>query len=681
MEESATLVGMCNNSSLYNPVKRNERTKTRRNKVLERCWQNGVLTEKQYKELIVKPLDVSKFKTTTHNDGIGTYFRSTLAAETKKLLKEKGVTKPDGTIYDVYRDGLKIYTTIDVEMQQTAEESMREHMAALQAKYFRIWRGRDPWLYKEEETTDDQIRGRLASLDAHIRESDRYQLLRSRYLDDVLDVIEKEVDGLQILDSDIINMLRQERQGTFLETMLKTNSISQKRVDIYRKIMKDDNWLLLRKQWNGLQNVIKTDFNTPTKMKVFAYNLTGEKDTTMTPLDSVRYHRMHLQLGALGIEPTTGQVKFWVGGIGHKYFQYDHVKSDRQVGSTFKPFVYATAIYNGFSPCTQVTDVAQTIGVNEGSFGLTQSWTPKNSGGYSGSTFTLWEALKESKNTVSVNLMKKIGSTQPVREIVANMGIDVDAKVMNNLRVPKSPSICLGSADLTVYEMAGAYSTFANKGKFIKPLYIRKITDKSGKVLFRDIPEKHDALPENVSYVMLQMLKYNVRTAKGIKGLKSEIGGKTGTTNDYRDGWFMGVTPNLVVGTWVGGEDQWIHFLTIEDGQGSAMARPFFAKFMAKIESSKTANFNTEAKFVKPAGDLGITMNCGDYYDSGNSRNTEGSSPASGIPADQFQDEEQGATKPAAAPAKPPLPNSPKSPTTPKPAADKNKPDDGFEGH
>jgi penicillin-binding protein 1A len=683
VEEGATLVGMCNNSSYYNPVRRNEKTRARRNLVLGRAREQNYLTEAQFKEYSNKPLDISKFRTRSHNDGLATYFRSTLADSVKQILKASNITKPDGSTYDVYRDGLKIHTTIDAEMQRIAEESLQEHMATLQAKYFKVWRGRDPWTYKDEETTDDQIRSRLASLDGHIRESNRYQLMRGRYLDEVITTIEKAFDKLDLMDSDIINMLRQEKQPGLFDTMLKTNSISGKKVDIYREIMASNEWKTLRSQWNKLQSDIRLDFNKPTKMKVFAYNSAGDKDTTMTPLDSVRYHRMHLQLGSMGVDPVTGQVKFWVGGIGHKYYQLDHVKVDRQVGSTFKPFIYVTAISDfGISPCTTVHDVAQTIGVGEGSFGLITPYTPKNSGGYSGEYTSLWDALKESRNTASVYLMKQIGSTQPVREKLREMGVEIDAKYSNGqLRLPKSPSICLGAADLTVLEMTGAYSTFANSGTYTKPLFIRKITDKSGKVIYQGTPKRQSALPENAAYVMLQMLKYNVRSAPGIKNLKTEVGGKTGTTNDYRDGWFMGVTPRLVVGTWVGGEDQWIRFLRIEDGQGGAMARPYFAKVMDKIEKSTVINFDKTVKFKKPEGALGITLDCGDYFrdDSGNGAPTEGGDESKPFNADQFQDEEAitpTAPKPAAAPITPPKPGG-KPIINPK-SIPATKPDDGF---
>ena len=673
LEEAATFVAMCNNSSLFNPVRRNERTRQRRNLVLDRTRDAGYIKNATCEAAKKMPLDVSRFKTQSHNDGMATYFRTVLGEDVKRILKERGITKSDGSSYDVYRDGLKIYTTIDPQMQQMAEEALQEHMSALQAKYFRVWRGKDPWTYKETETTDDQIRYRLATLDAQIRNSDRYQLLRDKILDDITEKIESSFDGFTLMDSDIINMLREEIKRGHIDGMLKTNSIGSSRAHILRQIMSGDYWKELRKRWNALQVQVKSDFNKPVKMKVFAYTASGERDTTMSPLDSIRYHKMHLQLGSMGVDPTTGFVKFWVGGIGHKYFQYDHVRSDRQVGSTFKPFVYAAAVDLGMSPCKTVHDVAQTVSVGEGSFGLSTSWTPKNSGGYSGQYFTLWDALKESKNTASVALLKEMGSTTRIREIVNELGIPVDAKFSNGqLRVPRNPAIVLGAVDLQVIEMAGAYSAFANQGMFVRPLYIRKITDKGGRVLYQGIPETRQALPKNVAYVIMRMLKYNIKAAPGVNTLKSDVGGKTGTTNDYRDGWFMGVTPRLVVGTWVGGEDQWIRFLTIADGQGSAMARPFYSKFMTKLESANLRSYDSSVRFTQPQGDLGIVLDCSQYQETHPSGIPTESVPSEFNP-NRFQDEEQSSRTPA--------PNAAgKVPTTTLPKKKPKALDDGFGG-
>ena len=353
--------------------------------------------------------------------------------------------------------------------------------------------------------------------------------------------------------------------------------------------------------------------------------------------------------------------------------------SQRQPGSTFKPFVYATAISQlGISPCYTVTDVAQTISVGEGSFNLARSWTPSNAGGYSGSTFTLWEALKESKNTASVYLMKQIGTTEPVRALVHTMGIDSASKYPNGqYRVPKQPSICLGATDLTVLEMAGAYTTFADNGIVQKPYSVVKVVDKKGHIIYQSLPESRPALPEGANYVMLQMLKYVTKGAPGIGKLKSEVGGKTGTTNSYVDGWFMGVTPTLVVGTWVGGEDNWIRFLTIGDGQGGAMARPFCAKFLQKVEAStKVIYYDATAKFKTPTGDIGITIDCSQYTGYGGGGGVISTNPNTGseFNTDRFSDEEEApATDEAPAPAPKPAPTTPKpnigtNPTAPKPS-------------
>ena len=634
VEEAATLVGMCNNSSLFNPVKRNERTKNRRNLVLERMERNGYLPAGKAVQLSKLPLDVSKFKTRSHNDGLATYFRSSLADEVKSLIKKNNITKADGTFYDVYRDGLKIYTTIDADMQKMAEEAMREHMTQLQAKFFKVWEGKDPWRYASDDKKD-QIPMRLASLDASLRASDRYALLRSRFLDDISEKVEKNFSKFNLTDYDIKTMIKSEKQPDILD------DIEANRADILRQIMSSANYAPVKERWKSLQTEVIRAFNQPVKMRVFAHNSAGEKDTVMTPLDSVRYHRMQMQLGSMGMDPNTGFVRFWVGGIGHKYFQVDHVKVDRQVGSTFKPFVYSAAIAQfGVSPCMTMLDVPQTISRGEGSFGLSFDWTPKNSHGYTGGTMTLWDALKESKNNASVKLVKDMQSVQPIRDIVREMGIDADAKYPNGqFRIPKSPAICLGAADLTVYEMTGAYSTFANNGVFHKPIYLRRITDKHGKLLYQSAFESHQALPENAAYVMQQMLKYNVKQAPGIANLKSDVGGKTGTTNDFRDGWFMGITPKLVVGTWVGGEDQWIHFLTIDQGQGAVMARPFFSKFMEKLEKSNNPNYSTEERFKPMPGNIGIVLDCGQYNDS--NATTDPNAGHSEFDPNRFQDEEQ----------------------------------------
>jgi penicillin-binding protein 1A len=524
-----------------------------------------------------------------------------LRKDIQKILETPEIRKSDGSKYNIYKDGLKIYTTIDPVMQRHAETAMREHMGQLQKRYWTVWKGRDPW---SDKAINIDAKIRQDALQRIISESDRYQSLRSRYLDDIVAKIQTDIEGLVLTDDDIQTLI--EMKGPLAKLITEKNMPAEKVAQL-RRLLESGDWTVLKNQWNGLQNAVGKDFRNKIPMKIFAHNLSGEKDTVMSPLDSIKYHRMFMQFGSLAVDPKTGYVKAWVGGINHKYFQYDHCRSTRQVGSTIKPYVYATAVaQQGVSPCMQIPDLPYTIHAGEGSFGLSRNWTPSNSKGYSGRNYNLKEALKESVNTISVYLMKQLSDTGPVRGLMHNMGID-------SAKISKQPALCLGACDLSVMEMAGAYTTFANDGLFEKPMYLLRIEDKNGKIIYNNLPEEHRALGAAANYVMVDMLKYVTQGAPGISELKSEVGGKTGTTNDYVDGWFMGITPNLVIGTWVGGDDRWIRFLTIEDGQGAKMARPFFAKFVKKLETDPKSGYNFSQKFKIPPGDLGITINCGEY--------------------------------------------------------------------
>jgi penicillin-binding protein 1A len=310
----------------------------------------------------------------------------------------------------------------------------------------------------------------------------------------------------------------------------------------------------------------------------------------------------------LAVDPNNGEIRVWVGGIDFKHFQFDHINSRRQVGSTFKPFVYTTAIFNqGISPCFKVQDIQYTITPGESDFGLINTWAPSNSDGkFTNEYMNLKDALLQSVNSVSVYLMKELGNVDIVRNMVDKFGISKEL-------IPKSPSICLGAADLSVMEMTAAYSVFANHGNYNKPVFVTRVEDKNGKPIYQAAPDQHKVLPENYNYVMLDMLQHAGRFIQ--PSLKSRVGGKTGTTNDYRDGWFMGVTPNLVVGTWVGGEDQWIRFKSIREGQGAVMARPIFVKFIQALEADRKTDFPIVTSFTKPEGELGITIDC-EKYDS-----------------------------------------------------------------
>jgi len=310
-------------------------------------------------------------------------------------------------------------------------------------------------------------------------------------------------------------------------------------------------------------------------------------------------------------------VKAWVGGINHKYFKYDHVTSERQVGSAFNPFICSSAIAEqGMSPCFTVFDLPVTIHAGEGTFHLKEDWTPNNANGeYSGNPYTLFRGLMHSKNTVSVFLMKQLGDVSAVRNLVNNMGLDASYQRPNGTwKIPQSPSICLGSSDLTVQELTGAYTAFANNGVYHKPLFILRIEDKNRRVIYRGEPEERLALNQNANYVMVEMLKaVMAQGIPGFSGVVSDLGGKTGTTNDYVDGWFVGLTPDLVVGTWVGGDQRWIRFLSLADGIGAKMARPFFAKLLKKLEADPDVDYDKTARFFTPQGDIGIELDCEVY--------------------------------------------------------------------
>jgi penicillin-binding protein 1A len=613
INEAAMLVGMLKNPSLYNPLRRPEQVKHRRMVVLKQMQKNGLLTQGEYDELRGQPLELN-YSRQSHVDGIAPYFRMELAQDVKKILKQKECLKSDGTSYDIYRDGLRIYTTIDPQMQRIAEEEMLKHMSKIQKSFWRTWSvvRKDPWEYKDANSeTETPVEIRQESLNKLVRNSDRYQSLRSKYLDDVISQIRRKVDlEFHADDREVERIVRDTEEKGLISRLVERKIISSSLAAKYRRVQRSEYYPKLESQWLALQEEVEKQFAEPVEMTVFAYNDKMETDTVMSPMDSIKYHRMFLQTGILAVDPVTGYVKVWVGGINYKYFQYDHNRTSRQVGSTFKPFVYATAIdQQGFSPCYEVYDLPQTINPGDGLFYLAESWTPNNADGkFTGELLTLKEGLRKSKNTVSVHLMKQLGDSEPVRGLVHQMGIDSTTRYPNGrYRVPKQPSICLGATDLTNLEMTGAYTTFANNGIYNKPIYILRIEDKNGRVIYEEFSQDRSAINPNANYVMVEMLKY-----AGNMGylLKSEAGGKTGTTNDFVDGWFMGITPGLVVGTWVGGEDRWIRFRSLHLGQGSYMAKPFFKNFMKRLEAEEDIDYDYKAKFHRPPGDLGIEMDC-----------------------------------------------------------------------
>ena len=507
IEEAALLVGMCQNPSFYNPLRRPDTTLHRRNVVLSQMLKYDYITKSQFDSLKIIPLNLN-YQKVDHKEGIATYLREYLRQKLTDWCKEH--TKPDGSTYDIYKDGLKIYTTIDYRMQKYAEEAVSEHMKNLQKEFFKHWKGIKNAPFDRELTPEmvEQI------YDQSMKRSDRYFSLK--------------------------------RAGLSADE-------------------------------------IKKNFNTPTEMTVFSWN--GDIDTTMTPLDSIKYYKHFLRCGIMAMNPQTGYVKAYVGGINYKHFQFDHVMvSRRQVGSTFKPFLYALAMQEGeFTPCTKVPNVPVSFDMGEEE----PLWTPKNSDDkHEGEMVTLKWALANSVNYVSAFLMKRYGP-DAVIQLARKMGVKGD--------IPAVVSICLGTPELTLYEMVGANSTYANKGTYVEPILISRIEDKHGNVIEQFTPHKNEAMSEKTAFLMLQLMKGVVQSGTGGRlryrfGLNNPIAGKTGTTQNNSDGWFMGITPDIAAGVWVGAEDRSIHFRSTDLGQGASMALPIWGIFMKKVYSDKTLN-------------------------------------------------------------------------------------------
>jgi len=601
VDEAAVLVGMLKNPSIYNPKKYMENAVKRRNVVMMQMVKNDYLDRSEYDKLKQLPIDVSGFKREAHHDGIAPYFRATVIKDVRKILREDKYLKPDGTNYNIYTDGLKIFTTIDMDMQKHAEAAAKEHMAALQEKYFNRWDRKDPWKYEANEA---QRKQRQADLNRQVRESGRFKLLRSRYMNSVVSKLSADIEGVRLWDTDIFRLFTASKNEKHLDKLVRNKSIKNSQAKVYRKILDSKYWPQLKKQWLALQKESKKAFSTKRKMKVFAHGGNGEKTVTMTPMDSIRYHNQQMQIGSVSVDPKTGYVKTWVGGIGHKYFQYDHVKSNRQVGSTFKPFIYSKAIIDlAISPCTKVQDVQYSIPANDPKFGLMNTWAPSNANGkFTGEYMTIKEGLKQSKNSISLYLMKEIGNTQEVRKFASDLGIPKE-------KIPNAPSICLGVPELNTMDLAGAYTAFADNGTYHKPLYISRIEDRNGKVIYVGRQSQRKAIHPAYNFVMIDMLKNAASFIKYKYGFASEVAGKTGTTNDYRDGWFVGVTPDLVTATWVGGDREWIRFYNLADGQGGVMARPFFSKFLQRLEADPKVNYDKTLRFDVPENQV-VELDC-----------------------------------------------------------------------
>ena len=542
IQESAILVAMLKNPRQFNPNREISKKKslTRRNVVFAQMAKNEFITQEEKDSLQQLPLKIN-FTPESHNDGLATYFREYLRGYLKKWVKNN--PKPNGDSYNINRDGLKIYVTLDSRMQQYAQEAVQEHMSTLQSYFF-----------KEQQKNETAP---------------------------FYDLEEEQVDAIY--------------------------KRARKRSDRFRRMKK-----------NGYSDQqIDSAFNASTDMRVFSWNDQREVDTIMSPNDSIKYYKTILRSGLLSIEPQTGHIKAWVGGINHKYFKYDHVdQGKRQVGSTFKPFVYATAINQlRLSPCEKFPNTPYTI--PKGRFGIPEAWTPKNSGEKYGGEITLKSALAKSINVISARLIDMVTPLNVVR-LAKSAGIES--------RIPKSPSIALGSVELSLMEMTGAYATFANKGMRVEPNMLLRIEDKNGTVLADFTPKTNEVLSEESAYVVLELLKGVTTAGSGVRLRTSEhyykdiitgfpyeftnpIAGKTGTTQNHTDGWFMGVVPNLATGVWTGGEDRAVHFENIAEGQGATMSLPTWALFMKKVYADTSLNISQE-DFEKPES-IGIVTTCG----------------------------------------------------------------------
>lgn len=538
VEESALLVGMLTNPSLFNPVRRPEKAMKRRNVVLGQLVRNHHLEESAKKILEKKPI-VLNFHPESHLDGTATYFREYLRDYMKNWVKEN--KKPDGEEYDIYGDGLKIYTTIDSKIQKYAEEAVLAHMKNLQEEF---------WIQQKENK-----------------------------------------------NAPFVNITPEETDKIIKQAM--KNS---------------ERWRVLKADEKTDEEIIAS-FSRKTKMTVFTWN--GERDTVMTPLDSIRYYKHFLQAGLMSMEPQTGQVKAWVGGINYKYFQYDHVgQGARQVGSTFKPFVYATAIEQlGMSPCDTLLDAPFMI--RKGRHHVTEDWEPRNSDQKYRGMMTLKRALANSVNIISAKLIDKTGP-EAVVELTHKLGVTSE--------IPVQPSIALGAVDITVQDMVAAYSTFANQGVYIKPQFISRIEDKNGAVIYEPVPESHDVLNKDVTFAVIKLLEgvteggsgERLRTESGGAGdirwtgypyvFKNPIAGKTGTSQNQSDGWFIGMVPNLVTGVWVGCEDRSAHFKSITYGQGATAALPIWGYFMKKCYEDPDLQISKD-EFERPDG-FNIKVDC-----------------------------------------------------------------------
>ena len=545
IEEAAMLVGMCKNPSMYNPRRRPERALNRRNTVLDQMCKYGYLSNQECDSLQALPVDI-KYQSVDHKQGLAPYFREYLrqvltAKEPKKsnysewnahqydidmrLWRENPLYgfcnknhKPDGTPYDLYHDGLRIYTTIDSRMQKYAEEAVSEHMQDLQKSFFREKR-------------------------------------RKSYAPFSMDLTNEDIDGI-----------------------------------MHRSMRQTDRYRGLKKQGMN-ENEIRKVFNTPVAMRVFSYD--GLIDTTMTPMDSIRWNKHFLRCGFMSMDAHSGAVKAYVGGPNFTYFQYDMVTSGRrQVGSTIKPYLFTLAMDEGMWPCDSTVNDSITLIDGNG-----VAWTPRDDHhANQGEMVTLNWGLEKSSNWITAYLMSLFTPEQLVR-MMRSFGIEG----------PLEPvvSLCLGPCEVSVQEMVDAYTTFPNKGIRVEPMYVTRIEDNNGNVLATFVPKTHEIINETTSYKMIYMLRNVMDHGTGVRarfryGLKAPMGGKTGTSQNHSDGWFVGFTPSLVSGVWVGGEDRSIHFDNMSAGQGANMALPIWSIYMQKVYADEELGYSVEEQFDVP---------------------------------------------------------------------------------
>ena len=604
-EEACLLVGMLKNPARFNPNRFPERAQQRRNVVLKKLFDEDHISKSELDSLSKQDIDMSEFKKMNFSDGVAPYFRAELTKWLRKLLDDEQYEKPDGTKYNIYTDGLKIHTTIDLKYQKHAEAAVKNHMKWNQERYWSRWGKRDPITYDADSLQRAQ---RKQSIQRTIRYSDNYQRLFGQSFKKLNAELTSD-DGF-LLEEPPLYLIFNGKGGEDLDA-IKSSSIRSK----YEQLSKTKDWVKVKDTWASFRKEYDKTFKTKKMVTVFDYE-EGTIEKEMTQEDSVKYQMRYLQAGSLAVDPRTGEIKAWVGGIDHNNFKYDHVNMRRQVGSTIKPFVYASAIaIQGISPCQEYEDIQYSITPGEANFDMDNEWSPANSNeDFSTNKYNLYQGLLYSKNSITVRIVKEMGNVEVIRELLNSVGISKDEVLPGGRKlIPRLPSISLGSVDLSVKEMTGAYTTFANNGIYTEPIFVDYIEDKNGKIIYTGTSKRKTALNPTYNAVMLDMLINNTGGRYGM-GLKTQNGGKTGTTNDYADGWFMGVTPSLVVGTWVGGDEKWVRFTTLDDGQGFVMARPIFQDLIKRLENDDTIeDYDAEKSFPKPPPDYYAIVDCDKY--------------------------------------------------------------------